>query len=367
MDDLLDRLRTQVERATDAIDPSEIQGVTGPRRSRLLNIAAVASLLAVVVGVVALRSDPRDPASDSVPATSPPDSLGLSVERIVVRGGAETEEVAIVFDGPLPEDEATYIDDITTVDDPSFAYTTQAMSGVVWQCDTRHFGFGPGATGGSIDVLIPSEWFAPGGVQAREEGVSYVDDPEYAGKIVACGPYKGYVQYSIWGAAPEGPDGVRVVADGDSIRVVVDVEPEVAIDGPDDSFDLDAFIEALAEDGRRVEVVAGNVPAPALLGTAPTVVCVDDNVVRVYEYPTAVERQRWVDSISPDGSSVGTADGSSASVAWAGAPRFYARGRVIALYLGEEGAIIDAMEDLLGDSISPDARPGRGSQGLLCT
>lgn len=366
MDDLLDRLRTQVERATDPIDPSEIRVGGGPRRSRGLNIAAVAALLAVVVGVVALRSDPRDPASDSVP-TSAPASLGLSVERIVVRGGAETEEVAIVFDGQLPEGDAVYIDDITAADKPGFAYTTQDMSGVVWECETRHFGFGPGATGGSIDVLIPSEWFAPGGVQAREEGVSYVDNPEFSGKIVACGPYNGYVQYSIWGAAPNGPDGVRVVADGDSIRVIVDLEPEAAIDGPDGSFDLDAFIDALTTDDHRVEVVAGNVPEPALLGTAPTVVCVDDNVVSVYEYPTATEREQWVDSISPDGSSVGTADGGTAIVEWAGTPRFYARGQILAQYLGEERAMIDTLKGLLGDTISPDARPGRGSQGLLCT
>lgn len=367
MDDLLARLRTQVERATDPIDPSEIRVGSGPRRSRFLNIAAVAALVAVVVAVVALRSDPHEPPSDSVATTSVPDSLGLSVERIVVRGGAEAQEVAIVFDGPLPEGEAVYIDDITTVDDPSFAYTTQDKSGVVWECDTRHFGFGPGATGGSIDVLIPSEWFAPGGVQAREEGVTYVDNPDHPGKILACGPYKGYVQYSIWGAASDDPDDVRVVADGDSIRVVVEVGPEAAIDAPDDSFDLDAFIEALTADGHRVEMVAGNVPAPALLGTAPTVVCVDDNVVSVYEYPTAAERQQWVSSISPDGSTVGTADGGTAIVEWTGTPRFYTRGQILAQYLGDEGPTIDTLERLLGDTISPDARPGRGSQGLLCT
>ncbi len=141
----------------------------------------------------------------------------------------------------------------------------------------------------------------------------------------------------------------------------------VASDGQDDGFDTGALVDELTTAGHRVEVVAGNVPGPALLGVAPAVVCIDDNVVSVYEYPTAAERRRWAASISEDGSAAGTSGGGRAIVEWAGTPQFFARGKLLALYLGDEGSMIDTLTVLLGDTIRPAVQPGRGVGGLLCT
>jgi hypothetical protein len=221
MDDLLDRLRHQVERATDPIDPSEVgTSLRRPHRSRTLNMAAVFALLALVVGVVALRSDqPEDPASPPGPE---PSGLGLSVERIVAPDEADGAQVVLIeLDGELPDAAAVYVDDITSVDAPGLAYALQDMTETVWVCDDRHSGFGPGAVGQhSVDVLIPVEWLDPGSPTVpfapAADGVS----GSWAGKILGCGPYKGYVQYSIWGVSAD-PGDVRVTVDGDTIRVVV--------------------------------------------------------------------------------------------------------------------------------------------------
>jgi len=227
MDDVLDRLRTQVERATEPIDPGDVRRAGGRPRSRLLNLAAVAALVALVIGVVAIQSDQREVSTPAAPTLTPA-GLELSVERLAVHGTAEGEEVVIEFDGELPDGEATYADDITSLESPGFSYVVQDMSATVWVCADRHFGFGPGAVGEhSIDVLIPSEWFAPDGVQPRDGGLSYRDGADRPGKIVACGPYRGYVQYSMWSAGSVGPEDVSVFVDGDSIRVRIE-EPESA-------------------------------------------------------------------------------------------------------------------------------------------
>lgn len=225
--DLRPALQESVVVRQDGWDPADLEvRVTRRRRRRAMTIAGGAVLTGLVGVMLIVRSD-LSRQLDTVGTTSstpPPSSepLGRSVERLVVTGGPGAEEVAIVFDGPLPEGDAVYVADIRSAENPSgLAYTTQGVDGVVWECGTRHWGFGPAATTGSIDVLIPSGWVAPDGVQAREGGVSYVDDPDHVGKIIGCGPYKGYVQYSIWGSASDDPNDVRVVADGDSIRVVV--------------------------------------------------------------------------------------------------------------------------------------------------
>ncbi len=223
MDDLLDRLRVQVERAADPIDPGEVRAARLPGRARLLNVAAVAVLLAIVIGLVALRPGAGEQAADQpVPTPPAPTNLGLSALRFEVRGAGEATEVRIVFDGDLPVGEAVHVADITSVEDPGLSFTTQSMEGNVWQCASRHWDFGPGAVGRStVDVLVPSRWVAPDGVQARDGRVTYID-PRSVGKIMACGPYKGYVQYSITAPPFDGADDVSVRVDGRSIRVVIE-------------------------------------------------------------------------------------------------------------------------------------------------
>ena len=50
-----------------------------------------------------------------------------------------------------------------------------------------------------------------------------------------------------------------------------------------------------------------------------------------------------IQSISQDGSSIGTT-----MVTWVAAPHFYAAGRLIVLYVGEDGGVIEVLDQVLG-------------------
>jgi hypothetical protein len=126
MDDLLTRLRTQVERATDPIEPSEVRTNRRPRRSRGAIAAVVAAALVAVVGAVALRSATREAAPSTVARGSGPDRGGVSVERIEVHTEPDgTQEIALVFDGRLPDDQVAFVDDITSAYTGDLGYTIQ--------------------------------------------------------------------------------------------------------------------------------------------------------------------------------------------------------------------------------------------------
>ncbi len=62
-------------------------------------------------------------------------------------------------------------------------------------------------------------------------------------------------------------------------------------------------------------------------------VALDGHPVDVYEYGTRHERRQWSRGINPDGSGVVNTDGRAFSVARAGNPHFYARGRILVLAL----------------------------------
>lgn len=142
-----------------------------------------------------------------------------SIEVSTSQDGAQ--KIEFVFDDPLPDDRVTYIEDIASADTPGVAYTIQDPRGV-HVCDDVH-SFGADSTG-TIDVLIPSGWSDPS--TPVQQLVPNFDPPvDHPGKIVACGPYKGYVQYSIWGPASDDQDDVRVTLSEDSTRIAVDVQP----------------------------------------------------------------------------------------------------------------------------------------------
>ena len=64
-----------------------------------------------------------------------------------------------MFDGPLPDGEATFVEDIEAVRiQPACEYTSQGPSGLR-VCQHRHF-FGE-VPAGSVDLLIPSSWYPP--------------------------------------------------------------------------------------------------------------------------------------------------------------------------------------------------------------
>jgi hypothetical protein len=220
MDDLLERVRAQVEQATTPIHLDELGLHTrARRRSRMLNVAAVAALLAVVVGLAVLAA--QEP-STTEPAIAP-GLAPVAIESVEVETDADgSQQVTFVFDGPLPDADAALVDDITSLRDPEgLSYAIQGSS-ALHVCQYTHF-FGE-HPGGSVDLLVPSAWLEPD-PEADQLEPTY-EPPDRVNKIPACGPYRGFVQYSIWGAPSDEPENVTVTVDPTRTRVTVAMEPE---------------------------------------------------------------------------------------------------------------------------------------------
>jgi len=236
------RLRTGLARlGTGPIAP--VDAVTGDvrrrvahRRRRRAAAVTVVAVSAVAAGVWATSEPPTAEvvtANGRGAAGTTGDGRGdgalepvsvISVGTEVQADGGQT--VSVQLDGPVPDRPVTFVDDITDPDAPGIGYTTQGPSGL-HVCGARHWF--PGVVG-TVDVLLPADWLAPGSPDA-DMGLTTSDVPGAPGKVVACGPWRGYVQYSIWGAVSDDQADVevRVEPDGDGSVVVVDIRRQ----GPD--------------------------------------------------------------------------------------------------------------------------------------
>ncbi len=69
--------------------------------------------------------------------------------------------------------------------------------------------------------------------------------------------------------------------------------------------------------------------------------------VQVFEFADEVARKAASDQISPDGSSTGTT-----MITWIDQPNFWAKGRVIVLYVGKVAPTIDFLSGVMGRPIT---------------
>jgi hypothetical protein len=65
--------------------------------------------------------------------------------------------------------------------------------------------------------------------------------------------------------------------------------------------------------------------------------------VQVFEYNTAEEMEADAAKVAPDGGSIGTS-----MVSWMEPPHFYKAGRIIVLYVGQDQAVLDLLNAVLG-------------------
>ena len=65
--------------------------------------------------------------------------------------------------------------------------------------------------------------------------------------------------------------------------------------------------------------------------------------VQVFEYESAEEMENQASQVSPDGGSIGTS-----MVTWVDVPHFYKANRIIVLYLGNDAAMLDLLDNVLG-------------------
>lgn len=73
----------------------------------------------------------------------------------------------------------------------------------------------------------------------------------------------------------------------------------------------------------------------------------DGNQVQVFEYPNEEDALAEAESISPDGSSIGTS-----MVMWVEAPHFFRSGSLIVLYVGEDANVLEVLELILGSQVA---------------
>lgn len=211
----LERL-SQPHHAGGSLTFERIATARKKRRTRTAVLVAVPLLALGAFGFAMLASEDNTiVAADGEPATARA-GFGITVERtqVVGRGGG-TAEVIMDFDQPLPNRDISFVEDLTDADPADgLAYATQDASSVD-VCDSVH-SFPPPADG-TIDVLIPADWFAEG----TETHASELDAQANPAKFVVCGPHNGFYQYSIWGPATTDPDEVTISISPDGKRLVV--------------------------------------------------------------------------------------------------------------------------------------------------
>lgn len=226
-------IRGALERVTGPVDGghriSFDQLVKRRRRRRLhraaLGVLPVVLVLGLVGSALLFTVDSDDAtvtAAEGEPAPATTDRVTVARTEVVA-DEVGTIRVVMEFDRPLPVGGAAHVEDITSVDTPdSVLFTTQPPSGVHVCADTHFFG---ASAGGTVDVLIPSRWFADGH-QTYTSRLDRIGEPP---KFVVCGPHRGFYQYSIWGPASADADDVVVTIDPDDSRLIVQIDsPDMA-------------------------------------------------------------------------------------------------------------------------------------------
>jgi hypothetical protein len=105
------------------------------------------------------------------------------------------------------------------------------------------------------------------------------------------------------------------------------------------------LVDALRGTGAEVEPVE-EVQQP-FIDTSGQIIKVNDADVQVFEFTDEATRKAASDQISPDGSSTGTT-----MITWIDQPIFWARGRIIVLYVGKDVTTIDLLSDVMGAPIT---------------
>ena len=107
----------------------------------------------------------------------------------------------------------------------------------------------------------------------------------------------------------------------------------------------DQLLVALQSEGLDVEP-AGAV-SQAFFEPEGQVMRLIGEEVQVFEFSTEGEAKSAAETISADGSSIGTS-----MVSWVSAPHFYGSGKLIVLYVGEDEGVVAALEDVLGPQMA---------------
>jgi hypothetical protein len=108
--------------------------------------------------------------------------------------------------------------------------------------------------------------------------------------------------------------------------------------------DYDDFVDDLRAAGATVEhETLPQVIVQDFFSVTGQVFKVNGEEVQLFEYDNQSKAEEEAALVSPDGSSIGTS-----MPFWVAPPHFYKAGRIIVLYVGENEAVIEALEKVLG-------------------
>ena len=109
--------------------------------------------------------------------------------------------------------------------------------------------------------------------------------------------------------------------------------------------DYASLLDSLRAAGATVES-AGEVTQP-FFSVKGKLLKVNGGDVQVFEYQDSTAADNEASLVSPDGSSIGTS-----MVGWVAPPHFYQAGKLIVLYIGENEAVIELLESVLGSQFA---------------
>ena len=107
------------------------------------------------------------------------------------------------------------------------------------------------------------------------------------------------------------------------------------------AFDLSALIQGLRDQGATVESI-GSIAQPFFSVTGQ-VLRVNGEDVQAFEYATETDAPAEAASVSPNGFTIGTT-----MVSWVATPHFYLMGSVIAIYVGDNQAVLGPLRAVMG-------------------
>lgn len=105
--------------------------------------------------------------------------------------------------------------------------------------------------------------------------------------------------------------------------------------------DQASLLSALKAAGATVEL--GDTITQTFFTPEGKIIKVKGADVQVFEYENAEAMEKEASQVAPDGGSIGTS-----MVDWIDTPHFYKAGRIIALYVGSDKAVLDLLTKVIG-------------------
>lgn len=132
---------------------------------------------------------------------------------------------------------------------------------------------------------------------------------------------------------------VVIIGAGVSVLIQKGQTPLVPHGGP--VKDYVSLVDNLRAGGAIVEAV-GEVAQPFFSPQGKKII-VNGGEVQVFEYADSELAEADAATVSKDGTTIGTT-----MITWVAPPHFYTKGRLIVLYIGNDEAVINALEAVLG-------------------